>query len=292
MKHFWESVSTISYWRYALFSTEAAAKILACMGGLYLLVELLDTFQIYSKDKYSGYGLIVMLVLSILYVLTTRRPVSRIRYKPPGKDLTFAVEIGDLLSQPGEIIISTNTTFDTEMASGLIAAGSLQGQLATRFFNGQTDEIDRQIAASLEAVPFTPNYSRPGKINEYPLGTVARINAHGKNFYLVAMAHLNAQGTAYSDVRMLDKALENLWKNMAEKAEYGDIYMPIMGTGRGRVKLPRKKVIEKIAQSFADASQETVFSNRLTIVVRPDDASNFSINLFQVRDYLSQSLHV
>ena len=58
------------------------------------------------------------------------------------------------------------------------------------------------------------------------------------------------------------------------------------------MKLPRKKVIERIAQSFADASQETVFSNRLTIVVRPDDASNFSINLFQVRDYLSQSLHV
>ena len=292
LKHYWDSVWTISYWRYALFSAEAAAKILACMGGLYLLVELLDTFQIYSKDKYSEYGLIVMLALSILYVLTTRRPVSRIRYKPPGKDLTFAVEIGDLLSQPGEIIISTNTTFDTDMASGLIAAESLQGQLATRFFIGKTDEIDRQIAVSLEGVPFTENDARPGKKKEYPLGTVAKINAHGKNFYLVAMAHLNAQGTAHTDVKMLDEALENMWKNMAERAELGDIYISIMGTGRGRVKLPRKKVIEKIAQSFADASQKTVFSNKLTIVIRPDDASNFSINLFQVRDYLSQSLHV
>ena len=56
--------------------------------------------------------------------------------------------------------------------------------------------------------------------------------------------------------------------------------------------MPRKKVVELIAQSFADGSQERTFSNKLTIVVSPDDAANFSFNLFQVRDYLSQSLHV
>lgn len=292
MIYFRDSVLTLSYWRYALFSADAVAKILACMGGLYLLVEVLDFFHVYTKDRYSGYGLLVMLALSVAYVLTTRRPVSRIRYKPSGRDLTFAVEIGDLLSQPGEIIISTNTTFDTNMANGLISAESLQGQLATRFFNGQTTELDRQIVASLDGVDFTLNNARPGNKKEYPLGTVAKINAHGKNFYLVAMAHLNESGTAYSDVRILDEALENMWKNMAARAELGDIYMPIMGTGRGRVKLPRKKMIEKIAQSFADASQDTIFSNKLTIVVTPRDASNFSINLFQIRDYLSQSLYV
>jgi hypothetical protein len=79
---------------------------------------------------------------------------------------------------------------------------------------------------------------------------------------------------------------------MARKAEFGQIVMPLIGTGRGRIAIPRKKIIEKIAQSFADASRHKTFSNKLTVMIRPEDASNFSINLFQVRDYLSQSLHV
>jgi hypothetical protein len=193
---------------------------------------------------------------------------------------------------PGETIISSNTTFDTDMSNGLIAPGSLQGQLAAQFFNGQTMEIDRQIELSLKNEKFTINDARPGKKKEYPLGTVARVSAHGKNFYLVAMAHMDPNGTAFSDVRMIDEALEQLWSNMATKAEFGDIVMPLMGTGRGRVAMPRKKVIERIAQSFADASRGRTFSNKLTIVVRPEDAAKFSLNLFQVRDYLGQSLNV
>jgi hypothetical protein len=160
------------------------------------------------------------------------------------------------------------------------------------YFNGQTAEIDRQIALALEREPFTTNDARPGKKKEYPIGTVARVSAQNKNFYLIAMSHMNAAGTAHSDVKMLDQALESLWINMAQKAELGDIVIPAMGTGRGRVPMPRKKVIERIAQSFADASRDTSFSNRLTIIVRPQDAEKFSLNLFEVRDYLSMSLHI
>lgn len=51
-------------------------------------------------------------------------------------------------------------------------------------------------------------------------------------------------------------------------------------------------MVEKIAQSFADASKVKIFSNRLVVVVRPEDAENFGVNLFEVRDYLSLALHV
>jgi hypothetical protein len=64
-----------------------------------------------------------------------------------------------------------------------------------------------------------------------------------------------------------------------------------MGTGRGRVDLPRKKMVERIAQSFADASREKIFSNKLIIIIRPEDAESFGVNLFEVRDYLVRSLH-
>jgi hypothetical protein len=291
MRYFFESIRTQTYWRYALFSGEAIGKFFAVVGILYLCVDLADAFNIYKKDRHSYYGLIILVVLALLYVLSTRRPLSRISYKIPQKDFAIEVMIGDLFKVPGEVIISTNSTFDTDMSSGLIAVTSLQGQLATNYFNGQTTEIDRQIEESISGEQFTINDKRPGKKKQYPIGTVARVSAHGKNFYLVAMSHMDENRNASSDLKMIDEALEKLWVNLASKAEIGDIVMPLMGTGRGRVAYPRKKMIERIAQSFTDACNQRAFSNKLIIVVRPEDASKFSLNLFQVRDYLGQSLH-
>lgn len=68
--------------------------------------------------------------------------------------------------------------------------------------------------------------------------------------------------------------------------------VPLMGTGRGRIEMPRKPMIERIAQSFANASRDKIFSNKLVIIVHPSDVEKFGINLFEVKDYLSQSLHV
>lgn len=291
MKYFFDSIRTRAYWRYALFSAEAIGKFLGVVGVLYLCVDLADAFNIYKKDRYSYYGLIILVLLALAYVLSTRRPLSRVIYKIPQKDFAIEVLIGDLFKIPGEVIISTSSTFDTDMASGLIAVSSLQGQLATNYFNGQTTGIDGQIDRSLVNESFIVNGNRPNKKKEYPIGTVARVSSHSKNFYLVAMSHMDENGNAHSDLKMVDQALEKLWVNLASKAEIGDIVMPLMGTGRGRVAYPRKKMIERIAQSFTDACSERAFSNKLIIVVRPEDASQFSLNLFQVRDYLGQSLH-
>lgn len=291
MKYFFESIRTWAYWRYAVFSGEAIGKFFAVVGVLYLCVDLADAFNIYKKDRHSYYGLIILVILALAYVLSTRRPISRVCYKIPQRDFAVEVLIGDLFKIPGEVVISTSSTFDTDMSSGLIAVTSLQGQLATNYFNGQTTEIDRQIEQSLSRDQFTVNDKRPGKKKEYPIGTVARVSAHSKNFYLVAMSHMDESGNASSDLKMIDEALERLWANLASKAEIGDIVMPLMGTGRGRVAYPRKKMIERIAQSFTDACNQRAFSSKLIIVVRPDDASKFSLNLFQVRDYLGQSLH-
>lgn len=291
MRYFFESIRTLAYWRYALFSGEAIVKFFAVVGILYLCVDLADAFNIYKKDQHRYFGLIILVVLALMYVLSTRRPLSRVSYKIPQKDFAVEVLIGDLFKIPGEVIISTSSTFDTDMSSGLIAVTSLQGQLATNYFNGQTTEIDRQIEVSLSREQFTFNDKRPGKKKEYPIGTVARVSAHSKNFYLVAMSHMDENGNASSDLKMIDEALGKLWVNLASKAEIGDIVMPLMGTGRGRVAYPRKKMIERIAQSFTDACNQRAFSNKLIIVVRPEEASKFSLNLFQVRDYLGQSLH-
>ena len=262
------------------------------MGVLYLSIELLDTFRVYPKAQYSNYQIIFVPLVAILFAIATRRPVSRVRYKIPKKDFSFEVRIANVLDLNGEIIISSNTTFDTDMSSGLIAQNSMQGQFANRMFNGNTAEIDRQILESLKGVSFIKVENKPGKHHQYPMGTVAKVAAHGKNFYFVAMSHMNEFGTAHSTVEDVDQALNKLWLYMSERGELGDLVVPLMGTGRGRIRMPRKKMIERIAQSFADASTDKVFSNKLVIVVYPGDVEKFGINLFEVRDFLHHSLHV
>jgi hypothetical protein len=255
-------------------------------------MELLEFLNIYTKDKYGAFALPIIAVVAAVYTLISRRPVSRVRYKIPKRDFIYEVRVGDLLDATGEIIISTNNTFDTDISNGLIATNSIQGQFLLRYFQGNYGELDRQIHDSLKDEKSHRDDDRMGKKEVYKIGTVARVSAHGKNFYFLAMSELNRFGTASSSLRMIDDALEALWKYMASRGELGDIVIPILGTGRGRVNLSRKKMVERIAQSFADASVDKIFSNKLTIVIHPSDASKHNINLFEIRDYLGQSLHV
>jgi len=291
MSHTISSLRSKSYWRYAIFSRAAIAKILSVAGGLYLLIEVLDFFQVYTRDKYSKYAILIILAVSVLVVLFTRRPVSKVSYKIPNRDQAVAVVVGDLFSQNGALVVSTSTTFDTDIAGGTISPDSLQGQVALKYFSGATAEIDRQIEASLNGESWVDSGRNDRKPKEFKLGAVASVRGEGKTFYFTAMSRWNENGNAYSSVSMLDEALEGLWEYCAQKGELVDIAIPLMGTGRGRIVLPQKKVIERIAQSFLYASSEKVFAKKLTIVVRAADAEVSDLNLFQVRDYLVESLH-
>ena len=189
-------MATWSFWRHAIFSPPAAARILATVGGLYLLMEVFDFFKLYTRDQYSQFAILPLLAVAIGYVIISRRPITRIEYKLLNRDYVVEVRIEDLFSGDNDVVVSTNTTFDTNMANGLISTESLQGQVATRFFNSNTSDIDVQLDRQLRAVEHVERQDAPGKTKEYPIGTVARVESHGRTFYFVAMARLSPEGTA------------------------------------------------------------------------------------------------
>lgn len=271
---------------------DALGAILATVGTLYFFMEIMDFLNIYTKDKYSKFAIFPMLLAAIIWVVLTRRPVSKVVYKVPKRDLMFEVKIGDIFAEKGDVVVSTSTTFDTDIASGLISPDSLQGQVALKFFNGNTAEIDRQLGIALNGVAFTNNANAPGKKQEYPIGTVAKVTAGTKTFYFLAMSRMNQHGTAGSTLHEVEDSLEKLWEFIANQGNLADLTVPLIGTGRGRIDTSRKKMTEKIAQSFADAAKNRVFCNKLTVMIRPEDADRFQVNLFEIKDYLSRSLHI
>lgn len=290
-RYIFHSAATWSFWRYALFSKEGFAKIFAAVGVQFALMEGADFFNIYTKDKYGRYAIVVMIILAIIWVAFTRRPISSFIYNAAGNDVAVQVRIGDLFEGSNDVVVSANTTFDTDLSSGLIDTASVQGQVATRFFNANTSEMDRQIDEALAGIDGAKKENPAGKTIEYPIGTTAALKAHSRTFYFVAMAHLNAQGNAHASPREVEDALDQLWQHIRKSGDLRDVSIPLVGTGRGRTGVPRKKMVEKIAQSYVDASKSGVFINRLDIVIRPEDARNFSVNLYEIRDYLVHGLH-
>jgi hypothetical protein len=266
-------------------------RAFAAIGAVWTFIELLDFFGIYERAHYSKFAVFPVLAVGILYAVLRVRPVRRVTYKVPGRDLCIEVKIGDVLEANGGVVVSSNTTFDTDIAGGLISAQSLQGQFASRFFDNNTQTIDQLLDGSLAGTHGTPNPRPFGKQVEYPIGTVALVPTHGNNYYFLAMSVLNDQGNARSDVGMIDRALASLWAYISATGDLQSLAIPLLGTGRGRIIYPRKKMIERIAQSFVDASRDRQFAPKLAIYVRSEDAANFEINLFEVRDYLSRSIH-
>ena len=49
-------------------------------------------------------------------------------------------------------------------------------------------------------------------------------------------------------------------------------------------------MIALIAESFMKATIQSKFSDKLIIAIRPEDAQNFGINLYDIKDHLNHVL--
>jgi hypothetical protein len=282
-KHWLHSIRTFSYWRYTLFSKDSIKTFFSVWGVIWLLVETAEFFKL-GDIKLKAYGY-HFLALAIVIVVWTRRPLTRICYKLPGMDVKIEIRVVDIFKVPGEIVISTNTTFDTDMQSRLISENSLQGKFTQQYYDGNIGHLDSDLNQALAAAP-SQQVAGPGKTKKYDIGTVAMVKVKGRIFYLLAMADMNQHGNAQSNKQFIKQALKGLWDFVLQKGELGDIVMPILGTGRGRTNMTREETIKMIVQSFAQAIQQRRFANKLTIVINPPDYREYELNLFELNDYL------
>jgi len=190
------------------------------------------------------------------------------------------IRIGDIFDASGAVMICTNTVFESDVAGGKIAPQSLQGQFTAKYFTGDQNTLIGIINEGLAEFEGPP----------YPMGTTVPVNTHGKTFYFVAMAEFNDQGTAFSTPQAVEQAMKGLWEYVRSSGELQELVVPVIGTARGRINIPRKKMIEKISESFVNASVDSKFTDRLVIMVHPNDAKRFQVNLYDIKDHLNHAL--
>ncbi|WP_344757999.1 macro domain-containing protein [Flavobacterium chungbukense] len=263
---------------------------IAVVGGAWSLVDILSSWHFVNKEKLPFWFLICLFLSGLLVVIFTRRPVKKIKYKYPGQDLTIEVCIDDLFTVNGQKVISTNTTFDTDIASGIISEKSLQGQFTNKYYPGDVPKLDKEIGDGLAGYSFTEIQKEAGKTKRYDFGTTVKLRLADQFFYWFAMSDLNYNNNAKTTLKNVHLALEGLWEFIETKGEKQDIVIPLIGSGLGRLSIGRKKLIAIIAQSFLNASEENIFSNKLIIVIHPGDVDKANLNLFEVKDLLNHYL--
>ncbi|CAM3422015.1 macro domain-containing protein [Flavobacterium chungbukense] len=290
MNYYLKSLRTKSYWIYALLSIDSMTTFIAVVGGAWSLVDILSSWHFVNKEKLPFWFLICLFLSGLLVVIFTRRPVKKIKYKYPGQDLTIEVCIDDLFTVNGQKVISTNTTFDTDIASGIISEKSLQGQFTNKYYPGDVPKLDKEIGDGLAGYSFTEIQKEAGKTKRYDFGTTVKLRLADQFFYWFAMSDLNYNNNAKTTLKNVHLALEGLWEFIETKGEKQDIVIPLIGSGLGRLSIGRKKLIAIIAQSFLNASEENIFSNKLIIVIHPGDVDKANLNLFEVKDLLNHYL--
>lgn len=281
IRYFWDSMTSRAYWQYIFMSRHGASSIFAIFGAIYLVVEALDFFSIFTRDRYGSFAFLVFLFISVLISIFIRRPIKSISISIPQKDIVVEVCVADIFEVNGAIMISTNSVFEADVAGGKIAPESLQGQFTARYFTGNQVELIENLNKEIEKL----DTNAP-----HPMGTVIPVSTHGKVFYFTVMADLNEHGTASTTPSKVRESLEGLWNYVRESGELQSLVLPVIGTGRGRLKTSRKQMINIIADSFSKASGVNKFSERLIIVIRPEDAKSFAVNLYDIKDSLRHML--
>lgn len=280
MKYFFNSILSKAYWRY-IFSINGIKSILAIYGFIWLIIESLDFFNVYTRDQYANYAFFIFIVIATLISILLKRPIKSILIPLKGHDFNLEVRIADLFDVRGTAVISSNTVFEADVASGKISVNSLQGQFTAKYFTGNQNKLIEDINEELKEIDGD---------SPYPMGTTIPIHTHGKTFYFTAMAVLGENGNASSTVTDIKNALDGLWKYVRNSGELQELAVPVIGTGRGRINMTRKKMIALIAESFVKESINNKFTEKLIITVRPEDVENFGINLYDIKDHLNHVL--
>ena len=103
----------------------------------------------------------------------------------------------------------------------------------------------------------------------------------------IAIASLNEHGVASSSFENIKVSLSCVWTYIANRGGINPIVIPILGSGFSRIEAPRDQIIKEIIKSFIAACSTKRFTEKLTIVIHPEDFRKYDLNLNELNEFLT-----
>ena len=211
--------------------------------------------------------------------------MSLVCHQLSGRDVWIEIKISSIFDVEGAYVISTNSTFDTVISEDLIPPDSLQGQFTTEYYKDEK-HLDSDIVESLAEQKSIESLAdgRKGKKERYEIGTVAKVRPDNQLVYLLAISDMNEIGKAETSFEKVIDGLGKLWSYIADRGELEPLVVPILGTGR--LIQTREEMIREIIGSFIAVCSEDRFTDKLTVVISPEDYRKHNIDLHELGNYL------
>lgn len=250
--------------------------MLTAIGALVMIAEAaLEIFgyaEVFAFYKNCFWWLIGTITIACIWKNWDRLSFTvNIKDSP---DVNITLKVCDALNNQGAIIIPTNTTFDTKMDDEFISKGSIQGQYQLKYFKDRISDLDNRLEAGLSGKNYTTlNDKRKSKTKRYPIGTICRISENGKRAYFLADSDINEYGIPIDvDANNISIALVRLWESLAEEGNHEPYSIPLLGTGKARVKdASREEIVKRIVLSFLAATKSHKVTENLTICIHTND---------------------
>ncbi len=249
------------------------SEFLHVFGMLWLIVEATSFFVTdEAAGSVKGYWRGFLLV-GILIVIFRLIPKKRFSFKLDGKDITMELVSGDIFKQKGPIVVGSNTTFVTSL--DVISERSIQGIFTKKYYTNHqalNDVIQGQISG-----------------DKQEFGTTVTVRANERTGYFCALADVNENGVAQSNIENIRVSLAELWNYLGSNGEKDVLNVPILGSGFSRVSATREELFQEIVKSFIASTSEHTFCDGLRIVIHPDDIKKNNIDLLELASFLEYS---
>lgn len=265
--------------------------LLASFGAIWLGTEIISFFsedaELFLSTKGLWFFVIGLLIASLLSL-----PKKVVRCQLKNRDVAIEIRIADAFEVPGDLVVPTNTTFDTDLGGRIPEAHSIQGEFTRRIYDSEVPHLDLDIHTALDR----GNYSyeelpekKHGKKRRYSIGTTIQVKKKDQLFYLVANTHINEDGVASTTIEDLRESLAELWYYISEKGSKGDIVIPLLGTGKARLSEKREDIFLEIIRSFIASCSSGTYCDKLIVAIYPPDVTKHRIDLNYLRDFLEYS---
>jgi len=271
------------YWK--MNYQKIASSFFTLLGTYWLIIELLDYFfGNEALDKYKNFWIVIVASVAVSVLMNLQKLTYS--YFIKDKDIKIKLVIGDIFKQHGDIVIATNTTFDTTMENDFISKHSIQGKLFLKYYS-KIEHLDKDIECALKEVePVEILDRKHSKCKRYEIGTTIKLKHNDFKSYWLALSDVNEFGKPFSSFSGLQSSLESLWSFMSTNGHMDRLVLPILGSGRSSLNESREKILKEIIYSFVSFSRERKITEELVICISPNDYVNKKIDLCEIDKFL------
>ncbi|OPG10364.1 hypothetical protein B1R27_03205 [Streptomyces sp. GKU 895] len=248
-------------------------------------------FALWPSSLTNGaWLLIASVVASAVFAILKAAPGDHADHVIPHPNVKISVSRGDLLAQNSHLVIGFTDTFDTDTTESIvISPESVQGQFQTRFYLNRLEDLDSDLSRALEHQAVARHEPRDvksrGKLDRYPVGTVATLNLSGKRIFCVAYGRMGNDYIVRSGVDDLWISLSRTWEAVRHHGNLQSVAIPVIGSEMARVTaLSRESLLKMIILSFVAHSRERVVAKKLHVVIHPRDFGDF--DMLEIQSFL------